>query len=137
MRRSQRNPGRSFAWLRQLAGLTAVIALSLVSVATAQTTPTALPPTTDEAPRYRAYPLRQIDANTAQQKLSQFFARSPGVETVADSPRNRVLVHGTDQDLRSAELLLAQLDPPLAKPQAPAATPPPAQQLEAYELTPA
>src|SRR6185295_1059031 len=101
MQRFTRKPAILLVERRSFVPLAVVVAMSLSSGVIAQTTPTPLPAAVDEGPRYRAYPLRQIDANTAQQKLSQYFSRSPGVETVADPLRNRVLVHGTAHDLES------------------------------------
>ncbi|MGD9633943.1 MAG: secretin N-terminal domain-containing protein [Pirellulales bacterium] len=94
--------------------------------------------------RYRAFPLNQLDPATAQQQLAQFFAASPGVEVVADAPRNRLLVRADDLTLQRAGELLARIDPPAAA-QNPAAAPQQPQpqpmqqmqQLEAYPLTPA
>ena len=94
----------------------------------------------EDGARFRAYQLNHLDAATAQQRLSQFFANSPGTEVVADAPRNRVLVRGDEAVLRQAGELLAKLDPPAPPPTAAAPLPevkPPTQQLEAYPLTPA
>ena len=90
----------------------------------------------DDGARFRAYKLHQIDADTAQRHLTQYFAATPGIEIVADTPRNRVLVRGNPQILAQAGELLAKLDPPPTNAQ-PALPPrPPAQRLEAYALTP-
>lgn len=86
--------------------------------------------------QFRAFPLRQMDVQTAQRQLAQFFASTPDVEIVPDSPRNRVLVRATPSVLDVAELLLERLDKPAAAPAVPAPVAPPAQQLEAYPLTP-
>jgi type II secretory pathway component GspD/PulD (secretin) len=86
---------------------------------------------------FRAYPLRQVGAETAQRQLAEFFASTPGAEVVADAPRNRVLVRGTQQVHQVAAQLLTKLDqPPTTAPAAPVPSPP-AQQLESYPLTPA
>lgn len=100
----------------------------------------------EDGARFRAYPLNQTPADAAERQLSQYFAAVPGIEIVADAPRNRVLVRGTPDVLRQAGEFLAKLDPPRAPVAAPAAaaTPgqppvverPPIQQLEAYPLTP-
>jgi general secretion pathway protein D len=95
----------------------------------------------EDGARFRAYKLNHLDAATAQQQLSQFFAGSPGTEVVADAPRNRVLVRGDEGVLRQAGELLAKLDLPQTTAPAAAAVPqapvtPPAQRLEAYALTP-
>ncbi len=99
----------------------------------------------EDGARFRAFPLNQISAELADRQLSQFFAATPGIEIVADAPRNRVLVRGTPDVLRQASELMAKLDPPVVAPTAVpvvAAQPtlveqPPIQQLEAYPLTPA
>lgn len=88
----------------------------------------------EDAPRFQAFRLHQLDAATAEQQLTQFFAASPGTEVVADAPRNRVLVRGNREVLQQAGELLARLDPPTVPTQSPR---PPVQQLEAYVLTPA
>lgn len=86
--------------------------------------------------RYRAFPLNRLDPATAEQQLAQYFAATPGVEVVADVPRNRLLVRADEAVLRQAADFLSKVDPPLAAP--PAAAPqPPTQQLETYPLTPA
>ncbi len=91
----------------------------------------------EDGAKFRAYKLNQLDAATAQQQLSQFFAASPGTEVVADAPRNRVLVRGDDEVLRQAGELLARLDQPVPAAAPAQAVQPPAQQLETYPLTPA
>jgi general secretion pathway protein D len=93
----------------------------------------------EDGARFRAYKLNQLDASTAQHQLSQFFAAVPGTEVVADAPRNRVLVRGSEDVLRQAGELLVKLDAPpaIAVAPAPAAEArPPMQQLEAYPLNP-
>jgi type II secretion system protein D len=106
--------------------------------AQSSTPPTAYQETTaEDGARYRAYKLNQLSAEAAQQRLTQFFAATPGIEIVADAPRNRVLVRANPQLLEQAGELLAKLDAP-APSELPAQTPPPpTQRLEAYPLTPA
>ena len=104
--------------------------------ANSQAIPPAAQPA-DDGTSFKAYVLHQTDPETARQQLAQFFAATPGVETVADAPRNRVLVRGNPQVLQQADQLIAKLDqPPVNSPAAVAATAP-QQQLEAYALTPA
>jgi type II secretion system protein D len=125
-------------------------ALAMLVVVTSSTSlraqsypsPTATPPASYQAPdaeqgaRFRAYKLNQLSAESAQQRLTQFFAATPGIEIVADAPRNRVLVRANPQILEQAGELLARLDPP-ALGGLPAPVPqPPTQRLEAYPLTP-
>ncbi len=90
----------------------------------------------EDGARFRAYKLNQLSADAAQQRLTQFFAATPGIEIVADAPRGRVLVRATPQILEQAGELLAKLDP--SAPSAPPAQvpQPPTQRLEAYPLTP-
>ena len=64
--------------------------------------------------RFRAFKLNQVGADSPKQ-LTQFFAATPGIEIVADAPRNRVLVRGDPQILEQAGELLAKLDPPAAE----------------------
>ena len=101
-----------------------------------QTIPPAAPPADDGA-SFKAYVLHQTDPETARQQLAQFFASTPGVETVADVPRNRVLVRGNPQVLQQADQLIAKLDQPPVNNPATAPATAPQQQLEAYALTPA
>jgi general secretion pathway protein D len=91
----------------------------------------------DDGTQFKAYVLHQTDAETARQQLAQFFASTPGVETVADAPRNRVLVRGNPQVLQLADQFVAKLDQPLVTGPAAAAAVAPQQQLESYPLTPA
>ena len=89
---------------------------------------------------FRAYALRELDAETAQRQLTQFFASTAGVEVVADSPRNRVLLRGNEQIHQLAGQLLTKLDQPLANGPTPgrptdSKPAPPTQQLEAYPLS--
>jgi type II secretion system protein D len=125
-------------------------ALAMLVVVTSSTSlraqsypsPSVAPPASYQAPdaeqstRFRAYKLNQLSAESAQQRLTQFFAATPGIEIVADTPRNRVLVRANPQILEQAGELLAKLDPP-APGTLPAQVPqPPTQRLEAYPLTP-
>jgi type II secretion system protein D len=90
----------------------------------------------EDGAKYRAFPLNQLDAATAERQLSQFFTAMPGVEVVADTPRRRLLVRADETVLRQAGEFLAKIDPPVAA-AAPQAVPqPPTQQLETYPLTP-
>jgi hypothetical protein len=92
---------------------------------------------TDSGAKYRAFSLNQLDPATAERQLTQFFAAVPGVEIVADVPRNRLLVRADENALRQAGEFLTKIDPPVAAPTAaPTAPQLPAQQLEAYPLTP-
>ncbi|HEY4235147.1 MAG TPA: secretin N-terminal domain-containing protein [Lacipirellulaceae bacterium] len=91
----------------------------------------------DDGTQFKAYVLHQTDAESARQQLTQFFAATPGVETVADAPRNRVLVRGNPQVLQLADQFIAKLDQPPVNGPAAAAAAAPQQQLEAYQLTPA
>ncbi len=91
----------------------------------------------EDGAKFRAYKLNRVDAATAQRQLSQYFVATPGIEVVADAPRNRVLVRGDGEILRQAGELLAKLDPPTAGAAPVPAEQLPPQQLEAYPLTPA
>jgi len=93
---------------------------------------------TENGARYRAFALHKLDPATAERQLAQFFAAAPGVEVVADVPRNRLLVRAEENALRQAGEFLAKIDPPPTAAAPATATPQqPAQQLEAYPLTPA
>ena len=87
-------------------------------------------------------PIHSINSGreVAERQLTQFFAATPGIEIVADTPRNRVLVRGTPDVLKQAGELLARLDPPVAVPAlaapAPQVNQQPMQRLETYPLTP-
>jgi type II secretion system protein D len=93
-------------------------------------------PTAEDGARFRAYKLNHLSADSAQERLTQFFGATPGIEIVADAPRGRVLVRANPQILQQADELLAKLDPPTPN-VPPAQVPqPPTQRLEAYPLTP-
>jgi general secretion pathway protein D len=98
---------------------------------------TALAQQPDDGTQFKAYVLHQTDAEAARQQLAQFFASTPGVETVADAPRNRVLVRGNAQVLALADQFIAKLDQPAVTGPGAATAVAPQQQLEAYPLTPA
>ena len=92
--------------------------------------------TAEDGARFRAYKLNHLSADSAQERLTQFFGATPGIEIVADAPRGRVLVRANPQILQQADELLAKIDPPTPT-AAPAQVPqPPTQRLEAYPLTP-
>ncbi|HEY4721990.1 MAG TPA: hypothetical protein VII92_09100, partial [Anaerolineae bacterium] len=83
---------------RSCAGI--VLALVLNQGAAAQTGDWQIPASNDspaiaaadQDPGFRAYPLHQLDAQIAQRQLTQLLGTVPGVEIVADSERNRLLI---------------------------------------------
>jgi general secretion pathway protein D len=165
MRRTEKQFGERENRLDRAAALAIALAVVLASQVVGQTNAVYTQPTygpqpqpqtaayqatpAEDGARFRAYPLNQTPPDVAEKQLSQFFAAVPGIEIVADVPRNRVLVRGTPEVLQQAGEFLAKFDPPRAPVAAPAnpaagatgagaaaADRPPVQQLEAYPLTP-
>jgi hypothetical protein len=67
---------------------------------------------TDSTLSYRAYPLQNLNAATARQRLGQVLEAAPGLDVVIDDQRNRVLVRGNAQTHQLVAQVLANIDRP-------------------------